>query len=506
MNLKTLKEFLEEGFKIKFPIRIISLGEEELVVQKYSHGLIEEVDESEKENFRQYYSKYLENGYVGILYAVVLEKNGEKILVFLDKELGRDLARELGEEENFGEEIVRFYKHYLDEVIVCKGSESEQFNKLSELVKEKRSAIYQEVVKRRLEETGEVKLFYVDDERPVNKKKIRFKLYNKLFNKKKNSNTKSAPEELLVVVVHKGERLGFIFKESDYIKKVEQMYFDVNRKVIKFDVKVVPKSKTTVLHDIDDIVKNAPKIDKFEFTKGERNDEISISVCIPPPFKDVQKIIDDYTEKLALILDFMAYELKDVGFYILRPPQILDYIDGRLTMHVGLCEYSPSFTAESKERIEKSLEINLDPKVRKALQGLNKAKIEFFPGSALKTLWATVEEVFFDEKQRKEYFDNEEINDIAECIEEKSGKNKAKKVMNILYQIKDKTKNDVIKENIHKLFPHWEKSEIDKLINKARDLRGESVHTLKEKKEECEEISSKLEEILTKLVSDSLDT
>jgi len=108
---KKLEDFLREGYKVLWPIRIVSLDKyDDLVVQYHDTGCIEELDSETKKEFEKYYSIFRKNGYIGIIVYAVLQKSEEKIPISLSGNSAQDLYKIIGKGKDFGEEIIQFHK------------------------------------------------------------------------------------------------------------------------------------------------------------------------------------------------------------------------------------------------------------------------------------------------------------------------------------------------------------------------------------------------------------
>ncbi len=505
---KNIKDFLEQGYRILWPIRIVSIENKGRVfIQIFSNGCVEELDVSEKENFKEKHSQYYEQQEKDLVHFAVLEKDGDKILTYGEKDFGRDLSQALSKRADFGKEAIRLIKHCLDEVHVCHDDDDSQFKKLKALIRVDHTAIYKEVIKKRLKKDKIIELvhIYSGTEVTINEDKIVFKLANDLFNQK-DSLSKQCKEELLIIVENFGkgssELLGFVFREPEYIKKVEAMYGQIDRQEIEFRVRASSNSITQGI-DVVSVVDRLPKIGEFVIQKGYFADEILVKIVEGLPSEIDDKLVDQYKEKVAFSLDLLAFELGDVGFTIVGRAKINKYTDGVAKARFGPEIYMPKPNPNSKSILEKRMNVEQEEICKCALEGLNKAKNELFAGSALKTLWATIEGVFFEE-QTEGFFTKEEKDEAGQAINRVSDKERGDKAKEVLGYWRQKTRNEVIKENIYQLFPTRDKKEIDLVIRKASRLRGKDVHELIEETSEVNEVNRALEEYIIKYVNKHL--
>lgn len=500
-NIKTdFKDLIKSGHKIIWPIRLLSLSKsEELVLEVTEDQLIEELVENKKKDFEQFYHPYKSSAYRGIIIFVVLEEPKSKVRTpfAIPLSIASSFLKEIDKLDDYCEGIIGFYKHYLDEVIISKINEEKQLTELFQLVAEN-TGLLQESVKRKLQ-NDKFEIYNLEGNYPIDRKKIRFKLFNNLFDQRPK--TSDVFVELLVVFFTKNKRLGYIFHHAENIKKVEKLFSDIVEKRITFTLKAELPNKNQILH-IHSLVEGDLELGGFKLTKGNRNDEIIANYIQHPPFEQDVLIINKCKEQLLCIINLISYH-ENIGFIILGKPSLTNYVQGKLALTAGKVEVNHSIKPNTIDIVKKNINADLAPKVNKALDALNKSIVEINSGSSLKTIWAAVEDIFFNEKDRKPLFTKQEKKQIFGAIDSVVEKENSK-IRNAIGCLKNKTKNHIIKENILTLIPDWGKERVDSAIDRAFKLRGQSVHSLIVKDEECYNAILPLKTILKKYISEHL--
>jgi len=238
----------------------------------------------------------------------------------------------------------------------------------------------------------------------------------------------------------------------------------------------------------------------FKFSKGKRDDEIIVNFTQSPPFENDFLIINKCEEQLSYILNLISYQ-ENIGFIVLGNPTLTNYVQGKIALSLGKVEVNHSLKSNTIDVINETINADLAPKVKKALDALNKSIVEVNSGSSLKTIWAAVENIFFDEKDRKPLLAKQEKKQIFKAIDSVLEKEKSIILRNAIGGVKDKTKNLILKENILNLVPDWGKEKVDYTIDSAFKLRGQSVHSLIVKDKECYKAILPLKAILQKYIS-----
>jgi len=223
------RALIKSGHKIIWPIRLVSLSEnEELVLEVTEDQLIEELVENKKKDFEQFYHPYKSGGYNGIIIFVVLEdrKTKERNPFSIPLNIARSFLKEINKSDDYCEDIIRFYKHYLDEVIISKVSEEKQLTELFQLIGENKGILQESVIRK--QQNDKFEIYNIEGNSPIERKKLRFMLFNNLFDQRPK--TDGIDSELLVVFLTKNKRMGYIFHDAENIEKVEKIFSNIIEK------------------------------------------------------------------------------------------------------------------------------------------------------------------------------------------------------------------------------------------------------------------------------------
>ena len=498
------EELINDGYHLLWPLRLLSIEDKfEYVLEISETKAINQLNPTEHESFKEFYKDYTKRGYKGSLLFAPIEKNGERIITCItpDSNSAIFLYKLIGEKDDYCEKIIKFIKHDLDEVIVSTLSEEEQIADITNYLSEEKTGLIRGIAYRQKNINGSTELFQdiCGDKIPIEYWKVRYRLFNDLFDKKSNC---SNIDKLLLVIYQKGKTLtGYIFSQNDKIDKVEQICKNVYEKKITFFIKAVLPNKYHKLH-VDMLIDKINNIGDFKFEKDQRNDEIKASISVYSPFKENAILLNEHHERLNLMLDLISLQ-ENIGFSYYSKPQVTNLIKGHISVSYGNLECNPLPKPKTIEILTKSLQWKVSEKTKMALSALNKSITETYHGSALKIIWAACEQLLFDDDSddRKQYFTKIEKNVIRSSLKGKIEKVKINKIISELGKIKSKTKNAIIKENVSLLFPEWSGEEVDKLIKEAFELRSKSVHTLVEREHECQNVTEKLKEILKRLIN-----
>jgi hypothetical protein len=131
-----------------------------------------------------------------------------------------------------------------------------------------------------------------------------------------------------------------------------------------------------------------------------------------------------------------------------------------------------------KIEIDKSMQLfkisKKDENLYAALVGLNQSLTSITAKQSLISLWSTIE-TFFSGKSNS-LFTSDEQKQIVQFIDENISNDKSKIIKKQLPNLKDKTKNDLIVENILNLKNNLKREYIDNAIKKASRLRAKCSH------------------------------
>lgn len=295
----------------------------------------------------------------------------------------------------------------------------------------------------------------------------------------------------------------FIFTEQELIK-IYKAHLKTQEEIIGLRlhvfVKAIANSKGSIFIDIQSFLKNEDTPEDMQFITLENNFiEIIIKTDCP---KQEKSFIEKSLERVERIMNCYSYIAK-VGFRIIScslegiPRKGISVTFGVTTIMYHAIEY------QKIERFLKNYRY-----FDFILDRYNRSLCEINPKSKLLILWSLIEEIFFKGKnsliiqdfKSNSLLSNNEKTELKKALKSiKITDDKVTKILQRVYEIKEKDRNTIIAENISKFL----NEKFDIIYNKFKivaRIRGKQAHTTEESAKEVLESIDFLQTIVEKCI------